>query len=157
MGRFLAGGTGLGFALPWHAGAGEMCRFGRWAGAEEGPRWLPAAGLFLASRVFGPGRWVSLPGWFVLKSFLLLIWQKAGISWPGGSTPVIPRRQMMGEIPKAPKAEVPGSGSCLRFALFGPTNTHFGAARAGRWWDPLGPLLGEGVGVMGHRGAVPGL
>lgn len=84
MGRFLAGGTGLELSSvvpPWCRGNVPAGTVGRSRGAgraEEGPRRLPTAGLFLALEVFGPRHWVSLPGWFVLKSLPLLIWQKAG-------------------------------------------------------------------------------
>lgn len=127
MGWFLTGGTGLGLCSvmpPQCRGnvlAGAAGRSRGAGGAEEGPWWLPAASLFLASEAFGPRRWVSLPGWFVLKSLLLLIRQKVG---PGSYAPVIPQRQMLGEIPKpwSPEARLkrgslPVSGSCLRSPL----------------------------------------
>lgn len=53
-----------------------------WGSGQEQRRDLgsspDAADLFLASEVFGPRHWVSLPGWFVLKSLLLLVQQKVG-------------------------------------------------------------------------------
>lgn len=80
MGRFHAGGTSLGLCslVPEKCagrGGGQELRGRR---SREGPQRLPAGGLFLASEVFGPRHWFSLPGWFVLKSLLLLIRQKVG-------------------------------------------------------------------------------
>lgn len=60
--------------------------------------------------------------------------------------PVIPRWQMMGEIPKAPKAEALGSGGCLcllHLALQTPT-LGLPVQRDG------GTPPGRGVGVMGR-------
>lgn len=68
---------GWGFAPLCHPSA-EMCWLGQWAEQRDLGGSPAAAGLFLASEVFGPRHWVSLPGWFVLKSLLLLFQQNPG-------------------------------------------------------------------------------
>lgn len=65
-----------------HCATLVLKRHAGWASGQEQRRDLgsspTAAGLFLASEVFGPRHWISLPGWFVLKSLLLLIQQNLG-------------------------------------------------------------------------------
>lgn len=62
---------------PWcPRGAGGEEQGAGWRSGGHG--WLPTLGLFLSSKVFGPGLWVPLPAWLVLESLLLLTRWKLG-------------------------------------------------------------------------------